>query len=422
MTPTERFNRFIVFDPTTGSLAQDGSGIDGVYHENNKNFQPRVGIAWDPFKDGKTSVRAAYAILTDQPVTNVVTGLASNPPLADPRAISTVLPNLITFQNADTVARAAGLSPNTVAHDFDNDYIQSWNVNIQREVARDLGVTIGYFGTKGTHLRISRNINQRVNGVLPFASLPSNDPFRPNVPLVNIIQIEGTGNSSYNALWLTATKRLSRGFQFNASYTFSKSIDYNSLNSQGVVIQDNFNVRGSRGLSDFDARHRFVFSGIYELPFHGNQLVEGWQLGTIVQSQTGNPVNIVVNNAALTGVNNTVRPNVTGPIDILGTPNRWFDIAPFVVPPNQFGNLGRNVVIGPGFNNTDFSVIKRTHLTETQLIEFRWEVFDVFNHANFGQPGRVVGTANFGQITNTRFATGDSGSSRQMQFALKYKF
>jgi hypothetical protein len=422
MTPTERFNRFIVFDPTTGKLAQDGSGIDGVYHENNKNFQPRVGIAWDPFKDGKTSVRAAYAILTDQPVTNVVTGLASNPPLADPRAISTVLPNLITFQNADTVARAAGLSPNTVSHDFDNAYVQSWNVNIQREVMQDLGVTIGYFGTKGTHLRLSRNINQRVNGVLPFPSLPADDPFRPNVPLVNIIQIEGTGNSSYNALWLTATKRLSRGFQFNASYTFSKSIDYNSLNSQGVVIQDNFNVRGSRGLSDFDARHRFVFSGIYELPFHGNQLVEGWQLGTIVQSQSGNPVNIVVNNAALTGVNNTVRPNVTGPIDILGTPNRWFDIAPFVVVPNQFGNLGRNVVIGPGFNNTDFSVIKRTYLTETQLIEFRWEVFDVFNHANFGQPGRVVGTANFGQITNTRFATGDSGSSRQMQFALKYKF
>ena len=422
MTPTERFNRFVVFDPATRSLVRVGSGIDDAYHENNKNFQPRVGIAWDPFKDGKTSIRAAYAILTDQPVTNVVTGLASNPPFAEPRALTTQLPNLITFQNADDVARAAGLSPNTVAHDFDNPYVQSWNLNIQREIGRDLGVTIGYFGSKGTHLRIARNINQRVNGVLPFASLPSTDPFRPNVPLVNIIQIEGTGNSSYNGLWLTATKRFSRGFQFNASYTFSKSIDYNSLNSQGVVIQDNYNVRGSRGLSDFDARHRFVFSGIYELPFHGNQLVEGWQLSSIVQSQTGNPVNIVVNNSVLTGVNNTVRPDVTGPVEILGTVNRWFDISPFVVPVNRFGSLGRNVVIGPGFNNTDISVIKRTKLTETQLIEFRWEVFDVFNHANFGQPGRVVGTANFGQISSTRFATGDSGSSRQMQFALKYKF
>jgi hypothetical protein len=88
----------------------------------------------------------------------------------------------------------------------------------------------------------------------------------------------------------------------------------------------------------------------------------------------------------------------------------------------RFGSLGRNVVIGPGFNNTDVSLIKRTKLTETHLIEFRWEVFDLFNHANFGQPGRVVGTDTFGRITNTRFATGDSGSSRQMQFALKYKF
>ena len=96
---------------------------------------------------------------------------------------------------------------------------------------------------------------------------------RPGAPLNNIVQIEGTGNSSYNALWLTANKRLSRGLQFNASYTFSKSIDYNSLNSQGVVIQDSYNLRGSRGLSDFDARHRFVISGLYELPFRGNRLV-----------------------------------------------------------------------------------------------------------------------------------------------------
>jgi hypothetical protein len=423
MTPTERFNRFVVFDPETRSLLRVGSGIDEVYHENNKNFQPRVGIAWDPFNDGKTSIRAAYAILTDQPVTNIVTPLASNPPLADPRTITTPLPNLITFQNAADVARAAGLSPSTVAHDFDNAYVQSWNLNIQREIGRDLGVTIGYFGTKGTHLRISRNINQPINGgARPFATLSSSSPIAPNAALNNIVRIESGGNSSYNALWLTATKRFSRGFQFNASYTFSKSIDYNSLNSQGVVIQDSYNVRGSRGLSDFDARHRFVISGLYELPFEGNRLVEGWQFSTIVQSQSGNPVNIVVNNAAFTGTNNTVRPDVTGPIEILGTVNRWFDTSPFVVPVGRFGNLGRNVVIGPGFNNTDFSVIKRTKLTESQLIEFRWEIFDLFNHANFGQPGRVVGTQAFGQIVNTRFPTGDSGSSRQMQFALKYKF
>jgi len=415
-TPTERYDRFVVFDPATRTLVRVGSGFDDVYQQNNKNFQPRLGVAWDPFNDGKTSVRAAYAVLADEPVTNVVTPVTSNPPLADPRTFS----GAITFQNAATVAAAAGLAPNNVDPDFHNPYVQSWNLNIQREVARDLAITIGYFGNKGTHLRISRNINQPLNGVRPFLRLASTGA--PGPLLNNIVQIEGTANSSYNALWLTANKRLSRGFQFNASYTFSKSIDYNSLNSQGVIVQNSYDLRNSRGLSDYDARHRLVFSGIYEAPFHGNQFVEGWQLGAIVQSQSGNPVNIVVNNTTFTGINNTLRPDVTGPIQILGTPNRWFDIAPFVVPVGHFGSLGRNVVIGPGFNNTDFSVIKRTKLTERQLIEFRWEVFDLFNHANFGQPGRVVGTANFGQITNTRFATGDSGSSRQMQFALKYKF
>ena len=113
-------------------------------------------------------------------------------------------------------------------------------------------------------------------------------------------------------------------------------------------------------------------AGFTKLPFHGNQLVEGWQFSAIVQSQSGNPVNIVVNNAAFTGTNNTVRPDVTGPIEILGTPNRWFDIAPFVVPVDRFGNLGRNVVIGPGFNNTDFSVIKRTKLTPVARARRCW--------------------------------------------------
>lgn len=418
MTPTERFDRFVVFDHLTRQFVRVGSGIDKVHKENNKNFQPRVGIAWDPFNDGKTSIRAAYAILTDQPVTNVVTPLASNPPFATPLTFT----GPVNFTNAVVVAGAAGLGPANVDPNFDNAYVQSWNLNIQREIGHEFGVTIGYFGSKGTHLRISRNINQPVNGVRPISSVSGSSPIRPGATLGNIVQIEGTGNSSYNALWLTATKRLSRGFQFNASYTFSKSIDYNSLNSQGVVIQDSYNLRDSRGLSDFDARHRFVISGLYELPFRGNQFKEGWQLSTIVQTQSGNPVNLVINNTVFTGTNNTVRPDVTGPITTIGSPDRWFDITPFAVPVGRFGNLGRNVVIGPGFNNTDFSVIKRTKLTETQLIEFRWEVFDVFNHANFGQPGRVVGTGAFGQITNTRFPTGDSGSSRQMQFALKYKF
>jgi hypothetical protein len=321
-------------------------------------------------------------------------------------------------------------------------------------------MTVGYFGSKGTHLRLTRNINQLVNGVRPFAALSASSQFLPGTPLLNITEREGTGNSSYNALWVTATKRLSRGLQFNTSYTFSKSIDYNSQSSQGVTLQDSYNLRGDRGLSDFDARHRFVISMIYELPFHANRLVRGWQLSMITQSQSGNPVNILAGNAgalaggilaansnALTGLA-TLRPDVRGAVTITGRPEQWFTStvcdprpggscpsdAVFILPVAlaadgrttlfHFGNLGRNVIIGPRFNNTDFSVIKNTKLNEDIRVQFRAEFFDLFNHTNFGQPGRVAqpGSTAFGVISNTRFGTGDSGSSRQIQFALKFSF
>jgi hypothetical protein len=180
-------------------------------------------------------------------------------------------------------------------------------------------------------------------------------------------------------------------------------------------------------------------NALYELPFHGNRWVEGWQISGITQLQSGNPITILTNINSFTG-NATLRPDVIGPITVLDDPNKWFPttvcdprlgpcaadavFALPVAPGNifHFGNLGRNVVIGPGFANTDFSVLKNTKITETVRVQFRGEIFDIFNHANFGQPGRVAGASNFGVITSTRFPTGDSGSSRQIQFALKVIF
>ena len=126
--------------------------------------------------------------------------------------------------------------------------------------------------------------------------------------------MESTGFSDYQALWVSATMRLSRGLQFDASYTWSKSLDTNSLNSSGFAVQDSYDIPNQYGLSDFDARHRFIFSAIYDLPFEGNASTRGWQVAAIVQSQSGNPVNIVTSNSTLTGMPNTVRPDVTGPI------------------------------------------------------------------------------------------------------------
>jgi Carboxypeptidase regulatory-like domain len=417
MTPTERYDRFIVFDPRSVSLRRVGKDLRQIYHDNDRNFQPRIGFAWDPSGKGKTVVRGAYGILVDQPMTSIVAGRSANPPLAVPLAFT----GPVRLDNAIILASAAGLAPQTVDPGFDNPYLQSWNLNVQRQVMPSLALMGGYFGSKGTHLLVRRNINQPINGVRPYPALSPSSPILPGAPLLNITQGESTSNSTYNALWVSARQRLARGFEFNASYTLSKSIDYNSLSFQGNVQQNSYDLRGNRGLSDFDARHRFVVSSIYELPLHGNQLVTGWQLSAIIQAQTGNPVNIVTTDSATNGVPNTVRPNLTGPIRIIGSVDQWFDTSVFS-PTTGFGNLGRNAVIGPGFNNIDLAVAKNIRFGDRFETRFRAEVFDLFNHANFGQPGNVVGTPSFGRITNTRFPTGETGSSRQIQFVVKLIF
>src|SRR5262249_25062239 len=179
MTPTERYDRFIVFVPRSASLMPTVADDHDVYHQNNRNLQPRVGFAWDPFGDGKTSVGVAYAVLTAQPMTSVVASTAANPPLAIPLTFT----GLIRFENAIHLARAAGLAPQTVDHDFNNAYVQSWNLNVQRQVTPDLTVMAGYFGSKGSHLILRRNINQPLGGARPYPALSESSPILPGTPL-----------------------------------------------------------------------------------------------------------------------------------------------------------------------------------------------------------------------------------------------
>jgi hypothetical protein len=425
MTPTEATDRFVVFDPAAASLVQTSSPFD----QNNKNFEPRIGFAWDPFKDGKTSVRAAYAIQVDQPITGVVLGLNTNPPFAVPLSIAASSGFTPTFANP-VPPGLKPLAPSTIDPNYNDAYVQSYNLNVQRELTAKLGLMIGYFGTKGTHLNIVRNINQGRPGARPIPTVSGTSAIAPGSPLNNISRESSDGNSSYNALWVTANLRPTHGLRFNASYTLSKSIDYNSLNAQLLTdfnykLQDSNNIRNDRGLSDFDARHRFVINWIYEIPFKGNRLVDGWQLSSITQWQTGNPLNIITGNAGLTGVG-TLRPDVTGPIDQPHDPRQWVNSTGLSSPSTggvlHFGSLGRNAITGPGFSNTDFSVTKNTRITESVRIQFRAELFDLFNHPNFGNPVLTFGSSIFGRIQSTRFPGGDFGSSRQAQFALKLLF
>ncbi len=440
-TPTEALDRF------SNLIVTGGQAI-------LMNFQPRVGFSFDVFGSGKTILRSGYAILTDQPITNLVTGLTGNPPFGNPLAFNGVASSATSRTTYTTLladAKAGGLAPTVVDPNFKNSYIESYNLNIQQQISRNWSMMVGYFGSEGHDLRTRVNLNQFIGfgpgptftGIRPFAKLSASSPILPGANVGNISDNVSNGNSTYNALWISSNMRPWHGLQFNASYTYSKSIDYTSQNGQGVVVQDSLNPAGDRGLSDFDARNRFVVNFIYDLPaLKHNRVFEGWQVGSIISDQSGNPLDLVVTGiSGFTGLA-TLRPDQLGPVQILNQPLangniQYFAPSVCVEPCSgstfgistaagslHFGNMGRNSIIGPGFNNVDFSLIKKTKINERFSHEMRFEAFDILNHPNFGQPGRGVqiGSTTFGVISNTRFATGDSGSSRQLQFAMKLKF
>jgi hypothetical protein len=434
-TPTEAENRFVVFDPTTDTLQHVGQsgGPSLAYNQSALNFEPRVGFVWDPFEKGQTVIRGSYSIMTDQPTLGYVTGLASNPPYAFPISYT----GTSSFANAYTLANGA-VAPTSVAHNYHDAYVSEWNLNLQQQFSNDYLFSATYVGTKGTDLNVARNYNQFINGVRPYPTLSTSSPIDPGLPLANIIVQESVGNSSYQALWLDLKKRFSHGLQFDTNYSWSKSIDENSQNNQGLVIQNSYNVRGDRGLSDFDARNRFVVSGIYELPFNQNLLVSGWQVSLIETLQSGNPLNFHLSNTSFTGAA-TLRPNVTGnvitgwgPATVGGAATSITYVDNPVVFVNQgttpgtvlgFGNLGRNVVIGPGFADTDIAIVKNTRFRERMNVQLRADAYDLFNHTNFNNPVTTIGSATLGIITaGSRTPAGDFGSSRQLQLALKLQF
>jgi hypothetical protein len=470
---SEAQNRMSEFIPSTAQIVQVGtSALPRLFHTDYKQFGPRVGFAWDLFHDGKTVFRGGYGIAY---ATSPGIALTSNPPFVTTFRFNpskTVPFTHLESLNADAAAAGANLGSGTIDQNFKNGNVQSYNLNLQRELTPSTILMIGYFGSKGTHLRSRINLNQPVNGVLPFPAISASSPIAPGLALGKVLDDwVSNGNSNYNALWVTGNRRISRGLQFTANYTWSKSLDYSSQDTFASSDRpsNSLNVRQDYGPSDFDARHRFTFGPVYDLPFQANRLVSGWRLSGILTLQSGSPINILAGDpAAGTGISSftgraTIRPDVSGTIPIVNQiittgSNaglvQWFPsnivcdprgICPanalLTIPVTvvggsnvyHFGNMSRNALVGPNFRNVDFSLTKTTKITERLSNEFRFEAFDLFNRPNFANPGTVTSNAGrvavnptatslFGVINATRFPNGDSGSSRQLQFVLKLIF
>lgn len=434
-TPTEGGGRYVNFDQGTASLVR----VSEPYNQNY-NYEPRVGFMYDLRGNNETVLRGGYGLMADEPVSGVVTGLASNPPNASPVSETGSLPVGSLYNSA----ALASLAPSSTNPRLTNAYTESYNLNLQQQLGHAFVMELGYIGSEGKHLRIQRNINQFIypGGVQsrPYPTVSTTSLFRPGAGLGNIAYIDSISLSNYNALWFTVRKALAHGVQINSTYTWSKSHDLNSLGSQGgYTLQNNFNPKGDYGLSDFDARNHFVFSGTWNLPFHGNRLVDGWLLANITQLQSGNPLNVVTS-STYNGVSGTIRPTLigrytTGRGPTLANGNVSFiqgtvcttPVAgcAFYAQPTGFGNLSRNALTGPGFADTDLSLEKTTKITEGTALVLRVDAFDLLNHVNFANPTLTAtgaATSTFGQISSTRTAVGDAGSSRQLQFAARFEF
>jgi hypothetical protein len=285
-TPVEGENRISIFNPTNVTLTQAGTnGIpaDGAYKQNY-NLEPRVGFAYDLFNNNKTVIRGAYGMLVDQPVAGTVSILTGNPPFTTAVSYSNSA-SPIPLSNLYASAKAAsGYALGWVNPHLRNADVEDFNFNIQQALPWNMVASIGYYGSTGHHLLIVTDPNQ-ANGPTnapsprPYLKLAADSPIDPGVSIAsNITERNSIGYSNYNATWITLSKVMSNGLQFNMNYEWSKSLDINSLGSQGgAVLPDSNNPSENYGLSDFDVRHHFAANAIYALPFKGNRLVSGYR-------------------------------------------------------------------------------------------------------------------------------------------------
>jgi Carboxypeptidase regulatory-like domain/TonB dependent receptor/TonB-dependent Receptor Plug Domain len=413
--------------------------VPNVFGENpaTKNFDPRIGIAYDPFGDHKTAIRAGFGMFYN-PIRarTYASGYYFNPPYALAFIPLPQFPN--PFPGAlPPPAQLVGVDyhPNHTPHMY------QWNLNIQRQLFQSTTLTVGYVGSRGLNLYAARDINpvmpKIVDGVAVFgvprgatAGIVGNARLNPTAAALS--SEAPVADSNYHSLQLGVSRRFSEGLQSQLSYTWSKCMDNASGTyglEGGIPWSNPLNGSFDHGRCLFDRPQVFRLSGVYALPFKQNILVKGWQMSGGFVAQTGAPWNVVIGFDQSGSAVGNQRPNLVMPVDQIYTDNisQWANPAAFTLPaPGTLGNLQRDFLTGPHTVNLDASLLKETPIKEGYRLQFRAEFFNLANHANFGLPNAnaFIQTPNGGGSPNPTFGkiTTTTTSSRQIQFALKLMF
>jgi hypothetical protein len=369
---------------------------------------------------------------------NGLLNLLFNAPFRSPQTFnsSSVAPITLADPFPGQNLSGAASTPTGVVRDFKTAVVDQWSLGVQRTLTADMLLDLNYFGSKGTHLPLNYNINEPLPAPGTSAQVQSRRPFP---AFGNVTYIDTLGNSSYNSLQAKLEKRFSHGLLFITSYTYGHSIDNGAgistgSSSSSSIAQNTYDLRAERGSSDFDVRHRFTFSPVYELPFGrgraylqdgwASKLAGGWQVTGVITLQSGNPYTPSLSGNNSNTLNGFDRPDVIG--DANAGPHGfqatcgcvlWVDKSNFAVPaPATFGNARRNSIKGPGYKDVDFAIARNFGLIPEHLkMEFRAEMFNMFNHPNFMLPVTDFNSGAFGQITA-------ANDPREIEFALRFVF
>jgi hypothetical protein len=426
----------------------DTAGQGGPQHLWNydyKNFAPRLGFAWLPFKRDSTVVHASAGIFYNAPLIGNAFGSAeSQLPFTSPQTFtagaytnSSATSGSITLDNAfPTALEANSITALSVDHNFPTAYASQWGLGIQQALHGAFLLEVDFFGSKGNHGLAGLNAN-----VAPPTATPSQSQ-RAYPSYSTITYDQDRASSNFNSLQAKLQKNYSGGVSLLLSYTYSKSLDNapgqgSGSDSSSGTPQDSTNLRAEYGLSDFDARQRLVFSPVVQLPFGPGRhflqrglvanVVGGWQISGIFSYQSGRPFTVYDAASNTSGsYNGADRPNQVGDPNArssngapIRTIQQWFNTSAFALQSaGTFGSARRNSLIGPSFTDLDTALVRSIPVRHEYAVDLRVEAFNALNHPNFYNPRSTAidfENSSFGQIQNAY-------GQRELQGAVRFVF